>query len=139
MGGSAQGVIVIGLLLAIVAACPAGVDARACAAQEACVGRAYRAREASDGVSPREAALVSRLEAEHVCALSGWSLAEARAEVVRVTTATAAVCPPCPAIVGGPVCEPGPTVVNVLALVGACAVCGGGVAFGAWAQSRGDP
>lgn len=107
-------------------------------AQVTCVQREYRTRTASAGVSATEAALVARAQAEHACALEAWSRALGAAAEVRVVTATRApvVCE------AGPVTPadcPGdrPTWIDVLSHGGACALCGGGVALGAWAACGG--
>lgn len=141
MDRAAEGaaVVIALVVLVLIAACPAGVDARACQAHEACVDRVYRAREPAQGVTAHEAALVARLDAERACALAGWSLAEVRSEVVRVTTATAAYCPPCSELVAEPICDARPLLVDVLSHAGACALCGGAVALGAWATAREGP
>ncbi len=108
-------------------------------AQVTCVQREYRTRTASAGVSATEAALVARAQAEHACALEAWSRALGAAAEVRVVTATRAPV----------VCEtntpaslescPGdrPTWIDLLSHGGACALCGGGVALGAWAACGG--
>lgn len=108
-------------------------------AQVTCVQREYRTRTASAGVSATEAALVARAQAEHACALEAWSRALGAAAEVRVVTATRApvVCEPANSSAGLTSCEDRPTWIDVLSHGGACALCGGGVALGAWAACGG--
>lgn len=133
MGGTAEGAgVVIALVLALIAE-PATLTA-ARTAQVSCVQREYRTRTASAGVSVTEAALVARAQAEHACALEAWSRALGAAAEVRVVTATRApvVCEAnYSALLTG--CEDRPTWIDLLSHGGACALCGGGVALGAWA------
>lgn len=114
---------------------PRLTDART--AQTSCVLREYRTRTASAGVSAREAALVARLGAEHACALEGWARALGGVDALAVATATRApvVCETAPAALACP--EDRPTWIDVLSHGGACALCGGGVALGAWATCGG--
>lgn len=133
--------VLLGMLLGM--ALPAHAEPAALTAartaQVTCVQREYRTRTASTGVTATEVALVARAQAEHVCALEAWSRALGAAAEVRVVTATRA-----------PVmCEPNlptssescrgerPTWIDVLSHGGACALCGGGVALGAWAACGG--
>lgn len=108
-------------------------------AQVSCVQREYRTRTASAGVSATEAALVARAQAEHACALEAWSRALGSAAEVRVVTATRAPVV-CEANTPAPLesCRgERPTWIDVLSHGGACALCGGGVALGAWAACEG--
>ena len=137
MGGSAEGSgVVIALVLALLAE-PATLTA-ARTAQVSCVHREYRTRTASAGVSAREAALVARLGAEHACALEAWSRALGAAAEVRVVTATRApvVCESNPSTPSNS-CDGRTTWIDLLSHGGACALCGGGVALGAWAACGG--
>jgi hypothetical protein len=107
-------------------------------AQVTCVQREYRTRTASAGVSATEAALVARAQAEHACALEAWSRALGAAAEVRVVTATRA--PVVIERVGDTAyvsTDRGLTWREVLSHGGACALCGGGVALGAWAACGG--
>jgi hypothetical protein len=110
-------------------------------AQVTCVQREYRTRTASAGVSATEAALVARAQAEHACALEAWSRALGAAAAVRVVTATraAVACEPATTPPASLESCPGerPTWIDVLSHGGACALCGGGVALGAWAACGG--
>ncbi len=109
-------------------------------AQVACVQREYRTRTASAGVSATEAALVARAQAEHACALEAWSRAMGAAAEVRVVTATRApvVCEqPNPSTSSNSCPGERPTWIDLLSHGGACALCGGGVALGAWAACGG--
>lgn len=138
MLGFAPFAVLVGLAAAEARAEPATLTA-ARTAQVTCVQREYRTRTASAGVSATEAALVARAQAEHACALEAWSRALGAAAEVRVVTATRAPV----------VCEtntpaslescPGdrPTWIDLLSHGGACALCGGGVALGAWAACGG--
>lgn len=138
MGGSAEGSgVVIALVLALLAE-PATLTA-ARTAQVSCVHREYRTRTASAGVSAREAALVARLGAEHACALEAWSRALGAAAEVRVVTATRApvVCETNSSAALTSCPEDRPTWIDLLSHGGACALCGGGVALGAWAACGG--
>jgi hypothetical protein len=107
-------------------------------AQVTCVQREYRTRTASTGVSATETALVARAQAEHACALEAWSRALGAAAEVRVVTATRApvVCEPNHSTSSNG-CEDRPTWIDLLSHGGACALCGGGVALGAWAACGG--
>jgi hypothetical protein len=110
--------LILALALSITSECPTGVDPRACSEQAACVVRTWRRRGASVGVTPIEAALVSRLEAEHVCALAGWSKA--------VTTSVAMSLYSVP--VGPGACPPTDCSSGILSAgvaIGSCALCGG--------------
>ena len=107
-------------------------------AQTSCVLREYRTRTASAGVSAREAALVARLGAEHACALEGWARALGGVDALAVATATRA--PVLIERVGETTYmsrDRGLTWIDVLSHGGACALCGGGVALGAWAACGG--
>lgn len=132
-------IIFVALLMFLfpAAAEPAALTA-ARTAQVTCVQREYRTRTASAGVSATEAALVARAQAEHACALEAWSRALGAAAEVRVVTATRApvVCEASPTT---PTDCPGdrPTWIDLLSHGGACALCGGGVALGAWAACGG--
>ena len=109
----------IALALSLIATCPPGVDSRACSKQDACVAEVRRASSPAEGVTVREAALVSRLRDEHACALAGWSIA--------VSSSVALALPLVPPPV--PICPPAPECLGTFATtaltVGACALCGG--------------
>lgn len=114
----------LALALALLA-CPPDVDPAACAEQAACVSRVYRARTASTGVTTTEAALVSRLDAEHACALVAWSR-------VRSSSAALALVRSVPPLVPAPaVCPEAPACewpIAALLSAGSCALCGGAAA-----------
>lgn len=136
----AAAIVAIALLFAALPAHaePATLTA-ARTAQVSCVQREYRTRTASAGVSATEAALVARAQAEHACALEAWSRALGAAAEVRVVTATRAPVV-CEANTPAPLEScPGdrPTWIDLLSHGGACALCGGGVALGAWAACGG--
>lgn len=130
-------VVLLGLVALPAHAEPATLTA-ARTAQVTCVQREYRTRTASTGVSATEAALVARAQAEHACALEAWSRALGAAAEVRVVTATRA--PVLVERVGDTAyvsADRGLTWREVLSHGGACALCGGGVALGAWAACGG--
>jgi len=137
MLGFAPFAVLVGLAAAEARAEPATLTA-ARTAQVTCVQREYRTRTASAGVSATEAALVARAQAEHACALEAWSRALGAAAEVRVVTATRA--PVVIERVGDTAyvsTDRGLTWREVLSHGGACALCGGGVALGAWAACGG--
>lgn len=133
---------IVTVALLLVLALPAHAEpprlTEARTAQTLCVLREYRTRTASAGVSAREAALVARLGAEHACALEGWARALGGVDALAVATATRA--PVLIERVGETTYmsrDRGLTWIDVLSHGGACALCGGGVALGAWAACGG--
>ena len=114
----------IALALALLA-CPPGVDPGACAEQTACVSRVYRARTASAGVTATEAALVSRLDAEHACALAAWSRVRSSSAALALMRAVPPLVPPPAVCPEAPACS---TLAAALISAGSCALCGGAAA-----------
>lgn len=108
---------------------PPAVDRRACAE----LARCLRAEPTTSSTVSLTRQLQQAAERFERCGLRGWSLALGERDARQALEAERLTAAPVEAV------DARPLVVDLLSHGGACALCGGGVALGAWAACRGGP